>query len=304
MTPVSRTTPAGRAYLDLQNRARREGRGTQEYLIAYVVERWLARLSRSPFAAQFVLKGGVLLAALGQRRPTVDADALAIGLANDIDEVAARVAEIAAIEDPEDGVEFLTATTTTRLIRDSALYHGVRVAMDARIATAVVKLRLDINFGDPVSPEPKQVILPGLRPDSTPVHVLGYPVETILAEKITTAIDLAETNTRVRDFADIFTVTGAHSVAEQPMREALKATATFRAVNLVPLSTAVGDLASLRAREYRAYREALGHFGDHLPGDLAEAIDAAAAFADPILNGTDPTHRRWAPSDRRWTSPR
>jgi hypothetical protein len=63
MSPVSRATPAGRAYLDLQNRARREGRGTQEYLTAYVVERWLARLSRSSYASQFVLKGGVLLAA-------------------------------------------------------------------------------------------------------------------------------------------------------------------------------------------------------------------------------------------------
>jgi hypothetical protein len=101
MSPVSRATPAGRAYFDLQSRARREGRGTQEYLTAYVVERWLARLSRSSYASQFVLKGGVLLAAFGQRRPTVDADALAIGIANDAETVAARVAEIAAIEDPE-----------------------------------------------------------------------------------------------------------------------------------------------------------------------------------------------------------
>lgn len=213
MNPVTRATPAGRAYLDLQNRARREGRGTQEYLTAYVVERWLARLSGSPHASQFVLKGGVLLAALGQRRPTVDADALAIGLAADADAVATRVAEIAAIEDPEDGVEYVIATLTAQTIRDHALYHGVRVAMDARIATAVVKLRLDINFGDPVTPEPRLITLPGLRPDSAPIKVLGYPIETVLAEKITTAIDLAETNTRVRDLADIYTLTGAHKVA-------------------------------------------------------------------------------------------
>jgi hypothetical protein len=179
MTPVSRATAAGRAYLDLQNRARREDRGTQEYLTAYVIERWLARLSSSPYASQFVLKGGVLLAALGQRRPTVDADALAIGLTNDADAVAERVAEIAAVEDGEDGVEFLTATISAQLIRDHALYHGVRVTMDARLATATVKLRLDINFGDPVNPAPQRVSLPGLRPASAPIEVLGYPVETV-----------------------------------------------------------------------------------------------------------------------------
>jgi hypothetical protein len=42
MTPVTRETPGGRAYLDLQNRARRERRGTQELLTLYVVQRWLA----------------------------------------------------------------------------------------------------------------------------------------------------------------------------------------------------------------------------------------------------------------------
>ena len=303
MTPVSRATPAGRAHLDLQNRARRERRGTQEYLTAYVVERWLARLSRSPYVSQFVLKGGVLLAAFGQRRPTVDADALAIGLANDAEAVAARVAEIAAVEDPEDGVEYLTATVVTQVIRDHALYHGVRVVMDARIATAVVKLRLDVNFGDPVTPEPQHVTLPGLRPDSDPIQVLGYPVETVLAEKLTTAIGLAEANTRVRDLGDIYAVTGAHAIARASMRDALTATATFRAVDLVPLSVAVGDLASLRRGDYRAYRDALGHFGEHLPDDLADVIAAVAAFADPLITTTDTAHKTWDPGARRWTTP-
>lgn len=302
MSPVTRATPAGRAYLDLQNRARREGRGTQEYLTAYVVERWLARLSRSPYASQFVLKGGVLLAALGQRRPTVDADALAIGLANDADAVAARVAEIAAIEDPEDGVEYLTATLATQAIRDHALYHGIRVAMDARIATAVVKLRLDVNFGDPVTPEPQSIALPGLRPDSTPIRVLGYPIVTVLAEKLTTAIDLGEANTRVRDFADIYTLTGAHAIAWTSMHQALTATATFRTVDLVPLSEAVGELASLRRGDFRAYRDSLGHYGEHLPEDLTDAIAAAATFADPVIHGERAASGTWVPSARHWTT--
>lgn len=89
MTRVTRDTTAGEAYLDLQNRARREGRGTQELLTLYVVERWLARLSASRYADHFVLKGGMLLAAYAARRATADADALARNLANDEDTVAA-----------------------------------------------------------------------------------------------------------------------------------------------------------------------------------------------------------------------
>jgi hypothetical protein len=76
MSRPTRSTAAGQAYLDLQNRARSEGRGTQEFMTLYVVERWLARLSTSPYAYQFVIKGGMLLAAYDARRPTADLDAL------------------------------------------------------------------------------------------------------------------------------------------------------------------------------------------------------------------------------------
>ncbi|WP_455132707.1 nucleotidyl transferase AbiEii/AbiGii toxin family protein [Microbacterium aurum] len=151
MSRPTRESAAGRAYLDLQNQARRQKRGTQELLTMYIVERWLSRMSRSPYAEDFILKGGMLLASFGTRRPTVDADALARNMASDQETVARRVAEIAAIEDPDDGVEFLSDTVTTAVIRDDALYSGVRVTMTAQLATAQVKLRLDINFGDPVT---------------------------------------------------------------------------------------------------------------------------------------------------------
>lgn len=177
MSRPTRETPAGRAYLDLQNHARREKRGTQEMLTLYVIERWFARLSRSAYAGDFVLKGGMLLAAFGQRRPTADADALARNMAHDEGAVAARVAEIAGLPDPDDGVEFLTDTVAARAIREEAHYSGVRVTMDARIATAMVKLRLDINFGDPITPPPQVVELPALRTGVAPVRVLGYRVE-------------------------------------------------------------------------------------------------------------------------------
>ena len=190
MSRATRDSAAGRAYLDLQNQARRQKRGTQELLTMYVVERWLSRMSRSAYAEDFILKGGMLLASFGTRRPTVDADALARNMASDEETVARRVAEIAAIEDPDDGVEFLPETATTAVIRDDALYSGVRVMMTARLATAQVKLRLDINFGDPVTPSPRTVELPSLRPGSPPIRILGYPIETVLAEKLVTAIEL------------------------------------------------------------------------------------------------------------------
>jgi Nucleotidyl transferase AbiEii toxin, Type IV TA system len=150
----------------------------------------------------------MFLAAYEARRPTADLDALARWVANDQNVVVALVSDIACLA-RNDGVEYRTETATSPIIRDQAIYSGVRIAMDCAIATATVKFRLDVNFGDPITPPPSRVTLPSLRPGMAPVHVLGYPVETVLAEKIATAIALGPANTRVRDYADIYTLTAA-----------------------------------------------------------------------------------------------
>ena len=299
MTRPTRRDGPGRAYLDLQNRARHEGRGTQELLTLYVVERWLARLSASRYAEDFILKGGMLLAAFGQRRPTVDADTLARNLANDADAVVSRVAEIAAFSG-DDGVDFLIESASATTIRDDALYAGVRVTMDARIATASVKLRLDVNFGDPVTPAPRQVALPALRPGMPAVTVLGYPLETVLAEKIVTAVDLGAASTRVRDYADIYSITGAHDLSRDGVTEAIVATARHRGVDPAPLSDRVGDFATMRARTWVAYRRSRGRQGEQLPEDLADLVAHVVAFADEVLSGSQ-ADSRWIAASRTWT---
>src|SRR5487761_311935 len=298
MKRPTRATAAGQAYLDLQHRARAEGRGTQEFLTLYVVERWLARLAASPYAEQFVVKGGMLLAAFAARRPTADLDALARWIANDEAAILSRVTEIALHPlDDDDGVEYLTETATTRVIRDQAIYAGVRVAMDCNISTAAVKFRMDVNFGDPVTPGPSSTVIPPLRPDMEPVRVLGYPVETVLAEKIATAVALGPANNRVRDYADIYTLTGSQAVAHSTAHAALLATAAFRGTPVEPLSGSVGNLAALRRRTYDAYRASLGASGLRLPADFQIVVAAGAAFADALAAEAEATSV-WDPRQR------
>jgi hypothetical protein len=251
MSRPTRASESGRAYLDLQNRVRAGRRGTQELLTLYVVERWLARLSASAHAEKLVVKGGVLLAAYDARRPTADLDALARSVANGEDAILTLVSGIARI-DLHDGVVYHTNTATTRLIRDQALYSGVRIAMDSTIATAMIKFRLDVNFGDPITPAPAWVSIPSLRPGMEPVRVLGYPVETVLAEKIATAITLGDANTRVRDYADIYTLTGRQIISHGTARQALLATAEYRGIPVRPLSDVIGNFASLRRQTFQA----------------------------------------------------
>jgi hypothetical protein len=135
MTRLQRSTPAGQAYLDLQRLARRSGRSIQALLPMFASERWLARLAASPHRSRFVLKGGVLLAALGNRRPTQDADLLALNIANDHDTVIGYTNDVALVE-LADGMGFDPSTTTAATTRDTDLYLGVRLSMDCTLASA------------------------------------------------------------------------------------------------------------------------------------------------------------------------
>ena len=101
-----RGTPSGDAYLDLQIEARRTRRQTQELLQLYVLEGLLARMAVSAIRERFVLKGGVLLAAFGSRRPTRDVDLAGRDLANDTTTVLELVRSVLAIEPPvKDGID-------------------------------------------------------------------------------------------------------------------------------------------------------------------------------------------------------
>jgi hypothetical protein len=297
----NRADAGGRAYLDLQNRARREGRLTQELLVMYVLERFLARLAASAHAEKFVLKGGMLLAAMDARRPTMDVDLLATHLANDEATVLARVTEIASMRlDSDDGVEYLTDNAVARTIREDNLYAGVRVAMPTRVASAAVKLQLDINFGDPVTPAPTRIDYPVLRPDTPPVRVLGYPLVTVLAEKLSTAVDLGAANSRVRDYADIWTLIGVHALEAADLRAALEATASHRGVQLRQLSKVTTGLDITRASTYTAYRNRLGEDARNTPEDFATVLADVISFADPVLTDPPPGNTRWDPVTRTW----
>ena len=142
-------TPAGDATIAIRQLARQTGADVQEVQILYVLEALLARIAVSEHRDDFVLKGGVLLAAFSARRPTKDIDLQATGLANDADEVAARVREIAGLDLP-DGVLFDTENITASVIRDDDKYAGIRVRLVGALGRARLTIGIDVNFGDPI----------------------------------------------------------------------------------------------------------------------------------------------------------
>ncbi len=118
--PTKETT-AGQCYLALQREGRRTGRPTDELIQLYALEGFLDRLTKSQYAENFVLKGGVLLAALDARRPTRDIDFAARRLANDTTLVLTAIREIGAIR-IDDGLTFGADEATGETIREDDSY--------------------------------------------------------------------------------------------------------------------------------------------------------------------------------------
>lgn len=244
-----------------------------------------------------MLKGGVLLAALAARRPTKDIDLQATGLENDADAVAARFREIAQIPLP-DGVVFDTQALTASVIRDADEYAGIRVRLVGALGRARVTIGIDVNFGDPIWPSPSLIEVPRIVDlGQPPVTLLGYPLTMVLAEKIVTAIDRGEANTRWRDFADICTLVRAHPVDGAEFAASLAVVAEYRHVELGPLLPRLAGMPQRAQAKWLAWRRRTGRERE-LPELFAEVLESLALFADPVLVGAKAA--RWDPDIGDW----
>jgi hypothetical protein len=287
---VKERTPQ-RAYLDLQKLARAQGRNTQQLFELYIHERFLARLATSRFAGQLVLKGGMLLAVLDVRRGTRDADLLARGLASDESNLRAVIGEIAAIS-MTDGVSFDITEISITPIREGAEYEGIRLALPASLGGASLKLRLDLSFGDPV--EPQRIGYPTLLDDQD-FRLLGYPLESVIAEKADTMMFLGDANTRDRDYGDVYLLSGIHPVEAEPLRQALRAVAEHRQHKVRPLGPLLETLRESRQQPWEAFRTRAGLPG--LPEHFADVVNAVVDFIDGLQTAEISL---WNPAKRGW----
>jgi hypothetical protein len=293
----TRATVAGRAYLDLQNLARRAKRPTDELHQIYALEGFLARLVESPFADRLVLKGGVLLAALDVRRPTRDVDFQGRHLSNDVDQVLTMVKSTAGTP-IDDGLVLDAESATAEVIRDQDDYSGVRVTLSGTLAKALLTFHVDINVGDPIWPAPQMVVVPRLLEGH--IQVIGYPLAMVHAEKLVTAIQRGAANTRWRDFADVYALSRRHDVDGKDLTSATLRVAEYRGARLMSLGEALGDFAA-RSQQRWATWLSRQRLGDQVPADFDVILAAVGQFADPVLLGDAPD-QTWNAARLRWVS--
>ncbi|MGP1682276.1 MAG: nucleotidyl transferase AbiEii/AbiGii toxin family protein [Giesbergeria sp.] len=201
-------------------------------LVRYALERFLYRLGQSPHADHFVLKGAMLfnLWYAMPHRPTRDVDLLGYG-ASDLDAIAQAFREIVSVA-ADDGMVFDASSVHVQEIRKNAGYAGARVVVSAELARARCKTQIDIGFGDAITPGPVNATYPVLVADFPPPQLRTYPVYTVVAEKLHAVVLLGMTNSRLKDYLDLWTLLNREALDADILASAIAATFNRRATPL------------------------------------------------------------------------
>jgi len=212
----------------LLDKARETGRTFSELLQYFAMERFLYRLSKSPYANNFVLKGALMLTVWEAplTRPTLDIDLLG-RIDNSIETIVDVTREICRQEVEADGLAFDIATIETERIAEDADYEGIRVRFRGSLGTARVVMQLDIGFGDVVIPSPKPMNYPTLLDLPAP-HLRGYSRESTIAEKFEAMVKLGTLNSRMKDFFDLWLMSCQFDFDGATLAEAISKTFSTR----------------------------------------------------------------------------
>jgi len=186
----------------LANLGQAEGIGLDFMIERFAIGRLLWRISQSPQADRFVLKGAQLFTMWEQNphRPTRDIDFLGFGDPAEKAMEAFFIELLGAPADPEDGM--IWGKPSAGPIRDDQRYGGIRIAVPVSLAGARVRIQIDIGFGDTVTPGTDELTWHELL-GYPAAKLKTYPPETVIAEKLEAAVQLDIDNSRMKDFYDL-----------------------------------------------------------------------------------------------------
>lgn len=211
----------------IKNYAKANNIAAQVILQNYMFECFLARLSMSAYSDKFVVKGGMLIAAIVglDTRATMDLDTTLRNLTLTEEKIRTAIEEIKSI-DLDDDVSFHIISIDP--IRKDDIYGGYCVRINAKYDTILTPLAIDISTGDIITPDPVEYEFSGIFDENLTIKLWGYNLETVLAEKIETILSRGVFTSRPRDFYDVYILGTTQQIDKEIFADALIATAIHR----------------------------------------------------------------------------
>ena len=281
----------------LLNKAVAEQRPFNELLQNYANERFLYRLSQSHYKDVLILKGALAFLAWDTplSRPTRDIDFLG-QTENSIENVIKIVRVICRQSDELDGMVFDPGSVKGEIIQESADYQGIRISFLGFLGNARIHMRLDVGFGDIVTPPPKELMIPAILEQVNGPCVWAYPPETVVAEKFQALVSLGQVNSRMKDFYDLWLIASIVEFDYGLLKDAIKN--TFHQRN-TPLPQRAPSTFSIEFAEQKQQQWMIflrKNRIDNIPTNLIDVIQAISTFLSPLIISSVVKYTTWLPA--------
>jgi len=260
--------------------SKENGQSFDLVLTRFALERLLFRLSQSPHADRFVLKGAMLMMSWfdDPHRGTRDLDLLGFGAPSE-DAMLETFRGILS-QDVEDGAVFDPDTLRVDRIREELDYGGLRLRAIASVGGARINLTIDIGFGDSLEPGAEVVDYPVMLDLPAP-RLRAYARETVIAEKFQAMVVLGRANSRMKDFYDIWVLSRSFTFDDDRLAQAIAATfarrKTMIPTELPDALTPAFAADEQKQKQWRAFVEDVAVD----PGPLAQVLKELTGFLIP-----------------------
>ncbi len=220
----------------LKQIARERGVSMDFMMTRFVNECLIRRMASCDWGEKFCVKGGMLLPVWNDGemfRHTADID---LNGARDgsLADLVTMVEDLADMQSETDGgtLPFLDGISIQKdsIIRKYEKHEGEeggKVEFDVIVGKTRVRARIDVGFGNPVTPGLRTSEYPCLFRDDKknplPMPVIHhYPAETALAEKLHAVAQFGSYNTRIRDFYDMYVLLSRFEFQDEVLGEAIR----------------------------------------------------------------------------------
>ena len=264
----------------LKNFAVSSGCTFQDALVYYGLERTIYRLSVSPYASHFVLKGGIFLYAIFDRkyeRATTDVDLLARRISNSAEEM-------------KDVFRNIFAQDT-----DDALVFDLVAYLDR----TRIPIGIDIGFGDVIYPDAVEMEFPVILDMEAP-KVNAYSLESSIAEKLEAIVKNGFLNSRYKDFYDIYVLSEKYPFNYEELSNAVMETFTNRKTPITMETAAFSNEFLDDSMHQTRWNSFLKKKKAMIQVSMNDAMTRIKTFVKPLLIQADAPVTEWDPNEGCW----
>lgn len=267
----------------LKNQAKETGLTYQMCLQLFCQEEFLRKIEASRYSENFILKGGMFLYTMTgfESRPTRDIDFMMRWISNDTENMNKIMEEICTADTGNDFIRIEVLGSEN--ITEEKEYHGVKTKFRGAIKNVKIPFSIDVGVDD--------VIVPGAikRTVSTrldgfhPPTIYTYSLESTIAEKFDAVIKRMEATSRMKDFFDIYYLSGVFDFEGRKLQEAIFCTFEHRGT--------IYELNSIdRIRDFKNNSSLLNLWCNYQSGtredkpDFNVVIERLIKFLEPIFH--------------------